>query len=138
MAALAPTPGQVELARASYDRCRLSEAFLADFYKVFLASDPSLPRLFALTDFTRQQRLLQHALGLLLSFASRPNPHLLERLAERHGPKDLNIPAEHYPLFVNALLSTVRQHDPKFTDEVGEAWEAAVAPGIRYMEQFGR
>ncbi len=138
MAGLAPTPGQVELARASYDRCRQSEAFLTDFYKVFLASDPSLPRLFALTDFTRQHRVLQHALGLLLSFASRPNPHILERLAERHGPKDLNIPPEHYPLFVSALLSAVRQHDPKFTEELAEAWKASVAPGIRYMEQFGR
>jgi hemoglobin-like flavoprotein len=138
MADPAPTPGQVELARASYDRCRQSEAFLTDFYKVFLASNPSFPRMFALTDFTRQQRLLQHALGLLLSFASRPNPHLLERLGERHGPKDLNIPPEQYPLFVNALLEAVRRHDPQYTDDLGEAWKVSVMPGIRYMEQFGR
>jgi hemoglobin-like flavoprotein len=138
MADPAPTPGQVELARASYDRCRQSESFLTDFYNVFLASDPSFPRMFALTDFTRQQRLLQHGIGLLMSFAGRPNPHLLERLAERHGPGELNIPAEHYTLWVDALLVAVKQHDPQFTDDIGEAWKVSLAPGIRYMEQFGR
>jgi len=138
MAGLAPTPGQVDLAQASYDRCRPSEAFMTDFYEAFLASDPTIPPLFAQTDFSRQKRLLQHALGLLMSFARRPNPNLLERIAERHGPADLNIPLEHYPLWVKAVLVAVQKHDPQFSDEISEAWKAALAPGIRYMEQFGR
>ncbi|MDH4130538.1 MAG: globin [Gemmatimonadota bacterium] len=138
MAGLAPTPGQVDLAQASYERCRLSDAFMTDFYEAFLASDPRIPPLFAKTDFDRQKRLLQHALGLLMSFARRPNPNLLERIAARHGPADLNIPPELYPLFVGAVLVTVRKHDPQFSDETREAWEAALAPGVSYMERFGR
>jgi len=111
---------------------------MTDFYEAFLASDPAIPPLFARTDFDRQKRLLQHALGLLLSFARRPNPNLLERLAERHGPADLNIPAEYYQLWVTAVLVAVQKHDLQFSDEIGEAWQAALAPGIRYMERFGR
>lgn len=138
MAGPAPTPAQLDLAQASYERCRRSEGFLADFYKDFLARDPAIPPLFARTDFDRQQRLLQHALGLLMSFARRPNPHLLERIATRHGPGDLDIPAGHYPLFVDALVSAVRRHDGEFAPAVEEAWRSALAPGIRYMGQFGR
>ena len=138
MAGQAPTPGQVDLAQASYDRCRQSEAFLTDFYEAFLASDPAIPPLFARTDFDRQKRLLQHAIGLLMSFARRPNPHLLERIAARHGPADLNIPPDQYRLFVASVLVAARKHDPEFTDEIGEAWEAALGPGTRFMERFGR
>jgi hemoglobin-like flavoprotein len=138
MADLAPTPGQVDLTQASYDRCRQSEAFLTDFYAALLASDPAIPPLFARTDFDRQKRLLLHALGLLMSFARRHNPSLLERIAERHGPADLDIPPAYYPLWVKAVLVAVRQHDPQFSDEIGEAWEATLAPGVRFMEHFGR
>ena len=111
---------------------------MADFYKAFLASDPAIPVLFAQTDFNRQQRLLQHALGLLMSFARRPNPHLLERIAARHGPAELNIQPEQYPLFMGAILAAVRTHDPDCSPEIEEAWQAALGPGIDYMERYDR
>lgn len=138
MAAESPAQEQLDAAQASYERCRLSETFLADFYEAFLGSDPAIPPLFAHTDFDRQRRLLQHALGLLFSFARRPNPNLLERIATRHGPAEMNIPADHYPRFLDALLLAVQKHDPEATPAVAEAWRAALAPGIRYMARFGR
>lgn len=128
----------VEAAQASYERCRHSEAFLADFYEAFLGSDPAIRPLFAHTDFDRQRRLLQHAMGLLFSFARRPNPNLLERIATRHGPAEMDIPAHYYPRFMDALLLAVQKHDPEATPTVAEAWRAALAPGIRYMERYGR
>lgn len=138
MAPDVPSPSQVDAVQASHERCRQHEAFLPNFYQTFLASDPAISPMFQGTDFDRQRRLLQHALGLLLSFARRANPHLLERIAVRHGPGDLNIPADLYPRFVDALLEAVARHDPEYTPELAAAWRATLAPGIAYMEHYGR
>jgi hemoglobin-like flavoprotein len=138
MTAPAPTPQQIELARASYERCLRQEEFFRSFYARFLASDPAIAPQFADTRFDRQHKLLQHGLGLLLSYAGRPNPHLLERIAERHGPTDLNVPEYQYPLFLESLLFAVRTHDPECTPAVEEAWTAALLPGVEYLEHFGR
>lgn len=129
---------ELEMAQASYERCQQQPDFMQDFYRRFLAADPAIPVLFEKTSFERQRRLLQHALGLLMSYARRPNPHLLERIAERHGPADLNIPAGFYPLFLEALVETVRALDPACTEEVEQAWRAALAPGMAFMQGFGR
>ncbi len=138
MTAPAPTPQQIELARASYERCLRHEDFFRSFYERFLASDPAIAPQFANTRFERQHKLLQHGLGLLLSYAGRPNPHLLERIAERHGPSDLNVPAEQYDMFLDSLLYAARLHDPECTPEVEQAWKAAMLPGVKYLEHFGR
>ena len=72
------------IAEASYHRCAESGQFYTTFYAHLLASDPRIPPMFAHTEFERQNRLLKHALGLLIIFAKRTNPALLERIAERH------------------------------------------------------
>ncbi len=138
MTSPAPTPQQVDLARASYERCLHEEDFFRTFYERFLASDPAIAPMFANTKFERQHKLLQHGLGLLLSYAGRPNPHLLERIAERHGPGDMNVAAGQYTLFLNSLIEAVRRHDPECTPETEQAWSAALAPGVAYLERFGR
>jgi hypothetical protein len=134
MAGQAPTPGQVDLAQASYERCRQSEAFLTDFYEAFLASDPTIPPLFARTDFDRQKRLLQHALGHLMSFARRPNP-----TCSSGSPRGW--PQPQHPAGtvsdVRGLRSCAVRGDA-FHRQIGEAWEAALGPGTRFMERFGR
>ena len=138
MNAPAPTSQQVDLARASYERCLREEDFFRTFYDLFLASDPAIAPRFANTKFERQHRLLQHGLGLLLSYAGRPNPHLLERIGERHGPTDMDVPAAQYPLFLDSLIQAVRRHDPQCTPETETAWTAALLPGVQYLEHFGR
>ncbi len=138
MTAPAPTPQQIELARASYERCLRHDDFFRSFYERFLASDPAIAPQFANTRFERQHKLLQHGLGLLLSYAGRPNPHLLERIAERHGPSDMNVPSSQYAMFLDSLLHAVRLHDPECTAETEEAWRMAMLPGVEYLEHFGR
>lgn len=126
------------MAQASYVRCQQAPGFFRTFYDRLLASDPAIPPMFAETRFDRQDRLLQHGLGLLLSYAKRSNPALLERLARRHGPDDLNVPTRLYPLFLESLLQAVRIHDPECDANVEAAWRAAATPGIEFMREFGR
>lgn len=128
----------VAAATASYERCQRSPDFFKTFYDRFLAADPALPPMFADTEFPRQYKLLQHALGLLLSFGRRRNPGLLERLAHRHGPVDLNIARPMYDTWVWALLEAVRVHDPEWGPQLERSWRDAMAPGIRFMAEHGR
>ena len=124
-------PGHVvELANASYARCQKTPEFFRAFYNRFLASDPTIPPYFATTRFDKQEKLLQHGLSMLLIFAKRANPHLLNRLVERHGPDGMNIPARLYPIFVDSLLATVQEFDGDCDAAVLAAWRDALSPGV--------
>ncbi|HEY6209904.1 MAG TPA: globin [Gemmatimonadales bacterium] len=124
-----------DLASASYQRCSEQPDFFPSFYRNFFAACPEAAPRFARTDFERQNRLLRHALGLLLVFPRQPEqePSLLARVAERHSRWDLNVPPSLYPPFVDSLVATVRQYDPAFTPEVEEAWRRTVDKGVKYM-----
>ncbi len=130
MATSAVAAEHLQLVRDSYARCQEAPEFFRAFYDRLLASDPAIPPFFVRTKFEKQDRLLQHGLSLLLIYAKRPNPSLLARLAERHGPSDLGIPAHFYPLFVESLLATVSQYDQQAGPETLAAWRASIAPGI--------
>ena len=124
---------RVQLAEASYHRCAESGAFYSTFYDHLLASDPRIPPMFAATEFARQHQLLKHALGLLIIYAKRANPALLERIAARH--QEVGVLNELYPFFVESLVLTVAEHDPEYTPEVAEAWRATLAPAIAFIMQ---
>jgi hemoglobin-like flavoprotein len=124
----------VELAEESYRRCSADPGFYPAFYELLLASDPRIPPMFAATKFERQNKLLQHGLGILLIYAKRPNPALLERIAQRHGRADVGVPPELYPRFVEALVRAVERFDPQFGPQVADSWRRAMEPGIAYMQ----
>ena len=125
----------ITTAKASYHRCAASPDFLPAFYRNFFQACPAAEPLFATTDFTRQVKLLSHAIGLLLIFPQEhpqePNP--LTRLAEKHGPAGLKIDPAWYPLFMDSLVLTASQFDPEFSPALGQAWRDALRPGIEYM-----
>jgi hemoglobin-like flavoprotein len=124
-----------DLANASYQRCCETPGFFESFYRNFFAVCPEAEPRFAKTDFERQNKLLRHALGLLLIFPKQPDgePTLLTRVAERHSRRDLDVPPSLYPPFVDSLIATVRQYDPAFSPEVEAAWRGTVQKGVQYM-----
>jgi len=124
--------GTIHIAEESYRRCQ-SEEFFRAFYGRLLASDPAIGPMFAKTDFDRQIKLLQHSIGLLFIYAKRRNPAILERIAMRHGRRDVNVPPDLYPRFTESLVATVKEFDPHYGNEVEQAWRMAVAPGIEFM-----
>jgi len=124
-----------DLASASYQRCCDTPDFFEAFYRNFLAACPEAKPRFANTDFERQNKLLRHALGLLLAFPNQPatEPTLLTRVAERHSRRDLDVPARLYPSFVDSLIATVKQYDAAFSPEIEDAWRRTVDKGVTYM-----
>ncbi len=127
-----PAAQQVLIAEESYRRVQ-GDAFFQAFYRRLLDTEAPVHAKFARTDFQRQNKLLQHGIGLLFSFAKRPNPVLLERIAQRHGHGDLDIPPDHYRHFADGLVATLREFDPRFDATVEDAWRRALAPGIAFI-----
>lgn len=124
-----------DVASASYQRCCETPDFFEAFYHNFLAAPPEARPRFANTDFERQNKLLRHALGLLLAFPNQPatEPTLLTRVTERHSRRDLDLAARLYPAFVDSFMATVKQYDAPFSPEIEDAWRHTVDKGVTYM-----
>lgn len=127
-------PNAYLVAQHSYERCLRHPRFFAVLYDHLLASDPRIPPMFEETEFPRQHKLLQHGIGLLLSYARVPDDTLLERIAARHSAHGVDVPPDMYAHFVSSLLAAVGEADPSFDEEVEAAWREAVEPGLTFMK----
>lgn len=126
------------LASASYQRCCDGPGFFESFYRRFFAVCPEAEPRFDRTDFERQNRLLHHAVGVLLVFRQQPaqpagEPNVLSRIARRHSRADLAIPPALYPPFVDSLIATLQEYDPAFAPEIEDAWRRTLQAGVDYM-----
>lgn len=130
------TSDAAALAKASYQRAQQATDFFYAFYQTFFEACPAAQPMFGKTDFPRQHQLLQHAIGLLLSFHGHQQrePNLLTRVALRHGREELQIDPAHYVPFIEALIGTVRRFDPEFSADTEQAWRTATADGVAYMK----
>ena len=126
----------------SLHRCNANPSFLDRFYETFLASSPRVRDKFAHTDFERQKREVRASFQAMLlaaeDEATGPERHLKD-IAKRHSRNELDIGGELYDLWLDSLLSTVKECDPAFNSEVGKAWEAVMMVGVNYlMSQYNR
>jgi hemoglobin-like flavoprotein len=127
----------LETAEKSYVRCCDDPNFFNEFYALFLGKNPAIPPLFKDTDFHRQNQLLKHAIGLLLAYYKHREGALLRRIAGRHGPDDLAIQGDLYPIWVDCLIEAVKRHDPEFGPEIERAWRTVLAPGVDRVRHGG-
>jgi hypothetical protein len=58
---------------------------------------------------------------------------MLRGVARRQSKDERNIEPHLYEFFLQALLQTVQVYDPKYSEEVGKAWEVVLRPGLDYM-----
>ena len=123
------------VAQRSYARCLRDPDFFSVLYDHLLASDPRIPPMFEETEFPRQHRLLQHGLGLLLSYARDPDDDLLERIAARHSADGIDVPPDMYRHFVSSLLAAVRSADGQFDGDIEAAWQETIEPGLSFMKR---
>jgi len=120
---------------ASYHRCRASDRFIETFYEHFLAKSKEVAEKFRGTDFTRQKFMLRESLLMMLLF-NHDGPEAveeLERLAERHSRRGVDIPPHLYSLWLDALCEAVEKHDPEYKPTLNDKWRAAMRPGIELL-----
>ena len=113
------------------------QRFFERFYQIFTASEPEVLKLFASTDMQRQYQMLMESMTHLISFASEQAPsEEMKVMAVIHGQARLDIPAEFYDIWLNSLIETIQEFDPKFNSHVEKAWRKVLTPGIDYMKSF--
>jgi hemoglobin-like flavoprotein len=111
-----------------------SDEFYVAFYDLLTATSEEAASKFRNTDMTAQVRMLQSSVTVLLNFfvTSRQDEYL-GQLAERHGKRGVDISPELYEVWLECLIETVRQFDPKFNDDVEAAWRVVFSKGIEFM-----
>ena len=123
--------------RASLTRCLANSDFLHDFYELFKASSPEVREKFQATEFPRQTRVLADSLYIMAVASDSKDDAIawkeLDRLAERHSRRDLDIRPELYQDWLDCLVKAASIHDPAFSPEIEEAWRKALAPGIEHL-----
>lgn len=119
---------------SSSDRSR---AFFFRFYEIFTAKSPEIAQAFRNTDMERQVRMLRQSIVYLVNFYATNNAEdFLQRIARRHGRNDLNIAPYLYDLWLDALLETVAEFDPRYSGQTEAAWRQVLSPGIEFMKSF--
>ena len=60
----------------------------------------------------------------------------IQRLAKVHGKDNLNIPADFYDIWLDCMIETLEEFDPKFDEYIETYWRVMMAPGIEYMKTY--
>ena len=116
------------------ERC---DRFLERFYRRFFAADELVAEKFRDTDLARQKEMLRESLAEMADFflKHKSNPYLIT-LARIHGVRGREIPVRLFDLWLDTLVATVLECDPKATDSVALAWRIVMAPGIEFMKFY--
>ena len=121
----------------SYLRCVVSDqdAFFKHFYELFTAADQRVSELFANTNMERQISMLQESLLYMIDFANSKTASIrMQRIAIYHGSNELDVPSHLFDLWMDCLVSTVRERDTRFEPDVEVAWRVFLAPGIAFAK----
>lgn len=121
--------------RESLHRCNADPIFIDLFYEKFLASSDEVAEKFSNTNFKKQKQMLRKSLHLIvLSCGGQDEADVyLPEVAKRHGRKGLQIKPAMYELWLESLIETVQEIDPKYSAEVEQAWRETMRYGIDYM-----
>lgn len=111
--------------------------FLDRFYQRFLAADDIVAEKFRGTDLVHQKEMLRESLAEMFDFFLKhsSNPYIIT-LSRVHGVRGRDIPPRLYDVWLEALVATVLECDPKASDNVVLAWRIVMAPGIEFMKFY--
>jgi hemoglobin-like flavoprotein len=130
------TDAELALFNDSLTRCTSNPQFLERFYALFLASSDEVRHKFSQTDFQKQRRLLQALFYMvMLAVGGYPEGTVhLERLADLHSQRHLDIPPHLYDLWLDCLLQAVREDNGQWMPETESLWQRMMANGIAFMK----
>ena len=116
----------------SLERCTRDKRFMPSFYETFIGSSDEVAAKFARTNLKRQGRILRRSLYIVMMAAQGEKGALQEmgRLGGIHDRRHLDIGPHLYALWLQALILTVRQHEPACTGVTEAAWREVMQRGI--------
>ena len=125
--------------KLSYQRAIVPDyhGFFTAFYEKLLKQDSAIAELFRLTDMENQKRMLMHSMSCITGYsATMEADEELEHIARLHGRERLNLPVKFYDIWLECLIDTIRDKDPKYNEHIERAWREVMNPGIEYMKSF--
>jgi hemoglobin-like flavoprotein len=122
----------------SFSRCCVNPDFFDRFYARFVKSHPSIAPMFARTDWAEQKQLLRTGLSMMimLETGSTTARNALDRLGRKHAKTGLNIEPALYKHWLDSLIATVKETDPRFSPAIEQQWLTAMRKGIAIMTSF--
>jgi len=123
----------------SYERVKHNtvegRSFFETFYDNFLKLSPEAAGHFSNVDMKKQIRMMEKSFYSLFIFYATQNANdYLESTARRHSQMDLDIAINLFDTWLDAIIATVKSHDPRYTPDIGLAWRIVLSPGITYMK----
>ncbi|MBI5137680.1 MAG: globin [Nitrospirae bacterium] len=128
-----------DMVQESFARCNLNAKFIDVFYENFLASNPMFAEMFAHTDFKQQKELLRRGISMMILYAdgNAVGRLALQRLGKSHGKHGMGIPPAMYNFWLESLIKTVAQVDPRWDHYVEKQWRDTMQHGIRHIIEEG-
>lgn len=109
--------------------------FFDYFYKIFSKSHPDVAKAFQNTNMDEQKVRLRKSLLYSINFITNSdNFNSMQQIAISHNRHHYNIKPELYDIWMDCMITTVKEFDPLFNDDIELAWRLAFAPGITYMK----
>lgn len=122
----------------SYGRCLRNRQFIERFYEVFLASNPSIARMFEKTDFQQQRLALRRGISVAIAHAGGSSmvKRTMDQMADVHSRAGRTpVPPALYPHWIESLMTVVGEMDPEATPALLARWRTAMG---RVVESFSR
>ena len=117
----------------SFERVKSNLNFLDLFYEKFLGSSSEVTRLFEGVSISRLKKMLWVTLYLPM-LASDGNTTAVDRLLKLGTlHSDKGVMEHHYKLWLDSLISTVKECDVHYSMEVDMAWRQLMEFGIEIM-----
>ena len=125
----------------SYERLldldETGEIFFSKFYDNFTSASPDVRKKFQNTDMQKQKTALRRSLYYMQDFyVNKQTTDYMQGIADTHSKKDKDISPQLYDLWLETLVATVRELDPKYDRDVGLAWKIVMSTGITYMKDM--
>ena len=127
---------KVALVRDSYLRVKDQPDFASDFYSNLFFLKPKLRDYFAKTDFEHQDKALMHGLSFLISFLDQKDPHARQqvlRISRSHSKFNMNVHPHEYYYWIEALILTVKNHDPQWMQDLTYYWREVISYPIMFI-----
>ena len=136
-----PTSNELEsyqLVNSQYGECSSQPKFFDSFYAEFTGKSPEIATAFANTDMQAQKDALRNGLAFLIMYAkgSATAGNKLDRLGGTHARTGYNIRPQLYPIWINALVSTVKKHIPGFDAASEAAWRKVLQLGVNRITSW--
>jgi len=127
---------KVEIVKASFLRSKRDADFASSFYSNLFFLKPKIKEYFVHTDFEHQDKALIHGLEFLMGFLDHSDEHARKqvlRISQSHSKHNLNIHPHDYYYWIEALVMTVKSHDPSWYKDMEYYWREVISYPVSFI-----